>query len=418
MNKYLTAIGHFFRFGGGNALAIEKGTQSGVPSVSLIEDVQNVGIDGALQISTVWRAVEILSKLIATMPLMVYENKKGMRELARDSDLWMLLHESPNSRMTPMEFWVCMILNLLLRGNGYARIQRNARTGAAEALWPMPADQVEMQILDDGSEVYYYRVGSDVAALDASSVFHIKEMGNGIVGWSRLEYMRASLGESKNAQGTANKMFSERGRTAGVLMVDNVMAQEQRAAVKKNFEAMKTDTMARLYVLEANMKYQQLTLSPEDMQLLTTRQFTVQEFGRWFGVPSILLNQTEGTTTLGSSSGAIIEHFHKTTIHPMVNNIEHALRKRVMTSSQRARYTAEFNMDALLRASLKDRAEIYAKQVQNGIKNRNEVRQLENDPPFDGGEIYTVQSNLIPMNMLGKIMPNGGANGTQDVISQ
>lgn len=416
MNKYLTMIGGFFRFGG-RSLSVSAGTQNGQPSTVLIEDVPNTSIDGALQISAVWRAVEILSKLISTLPLMAYENVKGIRTLARDSSLWLLLHDSPNSRMTTVEFWTAILLNLLFRGNGYARIQRNTRTGEAEALWPMPADQVEMRVLDDGSEVYLYRIGNDVAVLASENVFHLKEMGNGIIGWSRLDYMRATIGESANAQRAANKLFANGGKPTGVLMVDNVLNKEQRDAIKKNFEEMATGTTSRLFVLEANMKYEQINLTPEDMQLLTTRQFTVQEIGRWFGVPSILLNQTEGTTTLGSSSADIIETFYKLTIRPMVINIEASIKKRILTSAQRARYTVEYSMDALLRASLKDRVEIAAKQVQNGIKNRNEVRQLENDAPFDGGEIYTAQSNLVPINMLGKVK-TGGSSGTQDAINQ
>jgi HK97 family phage portal protein len=415
MNKYLTMMGRLFRFGG-SSLAVTPGSQSGAPSSALIEDVPSVTIDGALQIAAVWRAVEILAKLVATMPFMVYEDLVGgMRKLARDTSLWYLLHTSPNSRMSPVEFWVAMLINLLLRGNAYARIQRNQRTGEAEALWPMPADQVELQILLDGTEIYAYRVGNDVAILAAENVLHIKEMGNGIVGLSRLDFMRSTLGENKNAQSAANKLFANGGKPTGVLMVDNVLNPEQRLAVQKNFAEMATGTTSRLYVLEANMKYQQINLSPEDMQLLTTRQFNVQEIGRWFGVPSILLNQTENTTTLGSSSADIIDSFHKLTIRPMVVNIEQAIAKRVLTSGQRARYTVEYNMDALLRASLKDRMEIYAKAVQNGIKNRNECRQLENDAPFNGGEIYTAQSNLLPISMLGQVKPTGGSSGTQDV---
>jgi len=404
MNKYLTYFTSIFRLGG-SALNIAKGTQAGMPSSSLIEDVPNTSIDGALQISTVWRAVEILTKLISTMPMMVYENKSnGMRVLARESSLWDLLHTSPNSRMTQCEFWGSMMMNLVLRGNAYARLDRNAK-GEVIAMWPMPADQVEYRILDDGSEVYLYTIDNDVAALSASNVLHVKEMGNGIVGLSRLAYMRATLGETINAQSAANKLFANGGKPTGILMVDGILNSEQRKALQNSFIEMTNGTTARLYVLEASMKFQQLNLTPEDMQLLTTRQFNVQEIGRWFGIPAILLNQTEGTTTLGSSSADIVDSFHKLTIRPIIVNIEQAVTKRVLTSRQRATSTIEYNMDALLRASLKDRTEIYAKQVQNGIKSRNEVRQLENDAPFDGGNIYTAQSNLVPVSMLGNIKP-------------
>jgi hypothetical protein len=53
--------------------------------------------------------------------------------------------------------------------------------------------------------------------------------------------------------------------------------------------------------------------------------------------------------------------------------------------------------------------EIYAKATQNGIKSRNECRQLENDPPYEGGDVFTAQSNLAPVDMLGKITTTTGS---------
>lgn len=415
MNKYITYFTGLFRFSG-NPLNVAKGTQSGLPSSTLIEDVTHTSVDSALQISAVWRGVEILSKLVSTMPIMVYENKTGgMRTIARESSLWYLLHTSPNSRMTPCEFWCAMMLNYILRGNAYARLDRDAK-GEVVAMWPMSADQVEFKILDDGTDVYLYKLDNDIAVLSAENVLHIKEMGNGLIGLSRLDHMKVTLGEVRNSQTAANKLFANGGKPTGMLMIDSVLKPEQRQALKESFAGMTSGSTARLFVLEANMKFQQLNLTPEDMQLLATRQFNIQEIGRWFGLPAIWLNQTEGTTTLGSSSGEVIDSAHKLTIRPIFVAIEQALAKRVLTTAQRMKFTVEYNMDALLRASLKDRTEIYAKQVQNGIKSRNEVRQLENDAPFDGGDVYTAQSNLVPVNMLGNVTPN--TTVATDAISQ
>jgi HK97 family phage portal protein len=108
-------------------------------------------------------------------------------------------------------------------------------------------------------------------------------------------------------------------------------------------------------------------------------------------------------TAWGTGIEQIIDGFYKFTLRPMLVRIEQSITKRVMTAGQRARMTVEFSLDALLRASLKDRMEIYAKAVQNGVKTRNECRQLENDPPIPGGDELTAQTNLAPLQMLGKI---------------
>ena len=171
-----------------------------------------------------------------------------------------------------------------------------------------------------------------------------------------------------------------------------------------------------IQVLPGDLKLRSINLTPQDIQLLTTRQFTVQEIGRWFGVPAILLNQTEGTTTLGSSAYEIIESFFKITIRPLIVNIEQAIAARVMTPQERQELDVEFNMDGLLRASLSERTEIYAKSVQNGLKSRNECRQLENEPPFEGGDTYTVQSNLLPIDKLGQDAGTGSEPPTMPIL--
>jgi HK97 family phage portal protein len=368
----------------------------------LVSDSANIGPDLALQISAVWACVSRRATTIASLPCFVYTNDGGQRTIDRTARLWTLLHESPNRRMTPYEFWMAMMLNHDLRGNAYARIARDPRTGEALSLWPMPADQVNVQALEDGSLVYLYQVGNDIAALSEDSVLHLKDLGNGTVGLPRLEYMRATTTEAKSAQWQANRVFGSSGKPTGTLMLDHVLKPEQRKALQERFAEMAAGNTGRLFLLEANMKYQQLSLSPEDQQLLESRRFNIEEICRWFDVPPVLLHHSN-VTTWGSGVEQIIDGFHKFTVRPMLVSIEQALRKRVMTPAQRSRMTVEFSLDALLRASLKDRMEIYSKAVQNGIKSRNECRQLENDPPYDGGDVFTAQSNLAPMDMLGKI---------------
>lgn len=391
----------------GFALGDRRGAQHAVPASALVADTSALSPDKALQIAAVWACVERISKTVATLPLFVYRDRNGARDLARGSNLWGVLHDSPNARMTPAEFWTAMVMNLLLRGNAYARIERDAR-GEAYALWPMAADQVELRILDDGSSVYLYRIENDVAVLAADNVLHVKEMGNGTIGLARMDYMRATTTESANAQAQASKLFSAGGKPTGVLMVDNVLTSAQRAAIQANFAEMQAGTTGRLFVLEANMTYSQLSLTPEDQQLLESRQFSVEEIARWFGVPSVLINQSN-VTAWGSGIDSLIEGFYKLTIRPLVVAIEQALTKRVLTPAQRATLSVEFSLEGLLRSNLKDRAEIYAKLVQNGLKTRNECRQLENDPPIPGGDELTAQTNLAPLDKLGATINQQGA---------
>ncbi|MBK8745608.1 phage portal protein [Propionivibrio sp.] len=413
MNRFLTSFLGWFGWGG--ALGQHSGQQSGAPSSALIEGSSNIGPDGAMQLSTVWSCVWLLANTIATLPFFVYTQKDGMRKLARDTMLWGILHNSPNSRMTPVEFWVAMLLNLFLRGNAYARIERR-KNGEAIALWPMAADQVQMHVLDDGSIAYEYYIGGNVAVLSEDSVLHIKEIGNGNIGFARLDYMRATTTEAANAQKEASKLFANGGKPTGILMIDRVLKDDQRKAIKANFADLAEGDTSRIKLLEADMKYQQINLTPQDQQLLDTRKFTVEEICRWFSVPPVMVGHSN-VTAWGSGVEQIIEGFFKSTIRPALVRIEQAVTKRVLTPAQRVTLTVEISFDALLRANLKDRMEIYAKGVQNGLKTRNECRQLENDPPIKGGDELTAQTNLAPLRMLGQIQGGGNA-GTSNTVAQ
>ena len=148
--------------------------------------------------------------------------------------LYRVLHDSPNRRQTTQEFWEQMLLNFFLRGNAYAEIKRNPN-GDVIALWPLSADQIEVRKLDDGSIVYLYYINNDTLIFLEADIFHIRGPGNGIVGMSPLDYMRASVGLAITAQNHTTKTYRKNARRPGILMSNGVLTTEQRAKLKENF---------------------------------------------------------------------------------------------------------------------------------------------------------------------------------------
>jgi HK97 family phage portal protein len=402
-------------FGRGGAIGEQKGVQNTEPSTSLIVGTSVAGVDGALQIAAVWACCELRANTIGSLPCFVYKTRAdGEKTLARGDRLYEILHDSPNSRMTSFEFFRALILNLDLTGNAYARIDRDNK-GEAVALWPMPSSQVEMQVLDDGSSVYLYSFGNDVVALAAENVLHIKGLGNGTTGLDKLSFMRSTTDEATKAQSHAAKIFGSSGKPTGTLSIDKVLNPEQRKALMANFAGMAEGNASRLYLLEASMKYAQLSINPVDLQLLETRQFTISEIARWYGVPEVLIGHSGGTTAWGSGIAELKDGFFTIHLRPLLVSIEQAIRKCVMTPRQRATMKVEFNFDAMLRGNMTQRADVYSKLLQNGVMQRSEARQLEGLPYIKGSEGLTVQSNLLPLEKIGTQVASGG---TGSVIAQ
>lgn len=391
-------------FGNVGATGQQDGIQYTEPLTKIYETTPDYGIDGALQVSAVWAAVELLADNIASLPIFVYEREAGAdghKQLARGTPLWNLLHDSPNNRHTPMEFWQYLVLNYLLRGNGYARLIRNT-AGEVIAMIPMSADQVEVEVLDDQSIVYKYYYEGKVALYSPDSILHWRDKGNGVVGMSRLDYMRSTVNVAVNAQNHTANVFRKSAKRPGVFMLDKLLTEEQRAAIRKNYKGLVEGNDDDLLVLEAGAKFEPLSMTPADVQLLETRKYSVEDIARWFGIPGAMINDTEKTTTWGTGINELIQGFYKFRLRPMLESLEQALEKRVLTAAQRRRYTVEFSLDAILRGSLKDRLEVGSTAVQNGLMTRNEWRQLENLPPVEGADILTAQVNLAPIGMLGQ----------------
>ena len=83
------------------------------------------------------------------------------------------------------------------------------------------------------------------------------------------------------------------------------------------------------------------------------------------------------------------------TLRPLLVNIEQEIARCLLGGDEDL--FAEFSVEGLLRADSAGRAAYYTSALQNGWMSRNDVRRLENMPPIEGGDIYTVQLNLTPL---------------------
>lgn len=360
--------------------------------------------DIALQISTVYACARLLAGTVSSLPLMVFkEDSRGNRKIDRGSRLWTILHDQPNAVMTASDFWQAMILQWALRGNAYAQIMRDS-VGDVISLWPLSSDQ--MTVFSDkqtGRLVYQYVRDSETYDLTPDQVLHIKDIGTGILGFSKLEFMGSSVQEAMATQKYTMQNAQNFGRPSGILTVDHVLDRKkgQADAVGRALGSFKSES-GKLIVLEADMKFQQVALTPEQSQLLESRKYGVEEICRWFGVPPVLIGAS-GATTWGSGIAEIVSGFHKFTLNPLLKSIEQALESRILRAEERGSVVIEFNLDAFFRGDLQSRYAAYATAVQNGFKTRNEVRALENDPPLEGGDTPTAQTNLAPLDKLGEV---------------
>ena len=92
--------------------------------------------------------------------------------------------------------------------------------------------------------------------------------------------------------------------------------------------------------------------------------------------------------------------FVKYTLDPWVIRWEQSIMRSLLTPEEKKTYYAKFNLDGLLRGDYQSRMNGYAIGRQNGWMSANDIRELENldrIPTEEGGDLYLINGNMLPM---------------------
>lgn len=368
--------------------------------------LHSVSPNTILSLSAVWGCVRLIAETISTLPFNVYEKlPDGSRRFAPEYWLYDLLHNSPNADMTAQTFWECYVASMLLRGNAYAEKQFiGSRVVAIDFLLP---DRIAYTCIKGVYQFWYNDPWSGRRQIPEENMWHTLGFTvDGRLGLSVIRYGARVFGSAMQTKAAADNTFNQGLLpTIGFKMAHTVKS-EQREEFRKNFQKDVAGALkaGQPVLLEGGMEAFDLGINPVDAQLLESRAWDVEEICRWFKVPPVMVGHNEKSSSWPSSTEAQGMLFATYTLRSWLGRIEQSA-KRSLFGADRLRYFGEFAIEGLLRADSAGRALFYASALQNGWMNRETVAGLENLPIPDGGKIYTVQSNLIPLDQLGQSNP-------------
>jgi HK97 family phage portal protein len=364
---------------------------------------ERVSVEMAMQLDVVWACVRRIAETIATLPLHFYTpGRDGVGRIDRTHPLYYILHDSPNADMTAVNFWEAMVGCYLLWGNSYA-LKSTGYLDRITALTPLRPDRVQTLRDQFGVITYRYTAFGQSETFTEDEIFHIKGFSlDGLTGLSPVAQARQTLGTTRAAQRASASMFRNGMRPSGVLVAPKYLNASQREETKPLIEKFSGAANTGLVpLLEGGWDFKQLSLPPEDAQLLQTQVLHVEQVCRWFDVPPILVGHS-AQTTWGSGIEQIMLGWLTLGLRSHLERIEQAIKASLLSPQDRiAGSYAEFNVDALLRGDSKSRAEMMATLALNGLRTRNELRSLDNFPPHPHGDDLTVNAALLPIGDLG-----------------
>ena len=363
---------------------------------------KHVTVDKALQLSTVWACVRLLSESVSTLPLKLYRRlPDGSREPAKDHPLFRLLCRTPNAEMTPQRFMLMVVASICLRGNAF--VEKKMVGARVVALVPLLPQCMRVKREDSGRLKYTYTENGVERVIPEKNLMHIRGFGlDGVCGMLPVTMGRDIFGSAMSAEEAAAKVFAQGMQASGILSGDTVLTPKQREDLRTSLAAfMGSQNAGKIMVAEAGLKYQGITMNPEAAQMLESRSFNVEEMCRWFRVPPFMVGHMDKQSSWASSVEAQNLHFLTNSLRPLLVNIEQEITRCLIGEADAEEFFAEFAVEGLLRADSAGRAAWYNTALQNGWMSRNEVRRLENLPPIAGGDVFTVQSALVPLEQLG-----------------
>lgn len=387
----------FFGFGGGT----EK---------------RRVNYKESLKLSAVYNAVDQISASLGIIPFQVYKRIPTGRERVTDHPVDVLLSDSPDGPdgfLTAYIFKKMTQMSVLLRGNALWVIHYE-NNGDMRLEWVSWDDVTDIRKTKDENGrtvlVYITKAGNFLA----SEVLHFKGFTlNGIVGISAITYGAMQMGVALEIQDFTYTNFEHKGVQRGVISSDKVLGgsigpkyevdengqpkkdTNGRSVVKNNNEAkrrivtgfraaLNEKDPTRVVVLDEGMKFQPISVTPQEAQLIESARFGIEDIARWFNIAPHKIKSLQQSTNNNIEQQSL--DYLSDTMQPWVVNFEQECKKKLISAAERKTHYVSGNMNVLLRSDMKSRAEYYSKLVNAGIMAPNEAREKEEMNGKPGGD--------------------------------
>ena len=385
-------------------------TQTGTMSAS----GQVVTVDKALQLSTVYSCVRVLSETIAALPLCIYRrDADGGKRKAEAHPLYRLLQLQPNPLQTAYRFRQQQVAHLDLRGNAYTRISVGPN-GVVDGLWMLEPDRIRVR--SEGRRLWYEYTpttgGREIILPD--EILHPRGLSyDGIVGLSPISAQRETLGKALAAVDYGARFFQNDARPGLTASIKGSFKDEaaREAAQKSLREAFTGARRFRAAIFEQGLEFKQIGLTNTDAQFLELLGFSRTEICAIFRVPPHKVGDLSRATFSNIEHQAL--EFVGDSIVPRCKAIEQEINAHPMLLGGDGvgedGFYCEFDLTQLLVGDLLSRYRALWIGRQGGWLSANDVRAMLGMNPIEDGDRYLQPQNMVPVDRVDDVLDDNKA---------
>lgn len=297
----------------------------------------------SLRISAAWRAVNIISGSIGTLPWIVTETRGSESKRAVSHPLVEFLNDAPNPYMTGPVLMQTLVADVLLSGNCYAEIVRG-QDGRAIGMWPLRPNRVEPEYDDQGYVIYRVSAESgDQVFLASEDMFTVPGLAHdGLRGYSILSVARRNLTTAVKLDHYTGDYFNSAFMPSGVVTLPSGVrvTSETVENIRERFRRRAgPDGVHAPFIAGDGMDYKPLSHTASEAQMVDARQFSVRELARWFGVPPYLL-YAEGDAPRANVETQSRE-FRRFSLDPLITKFEREVNRKLVLAPRLYRATID-----------------------------------------------------------------------------
>lgn len=342
-------------------------------------------------LSVVLACVAGISTGIASLPAYVYRSRPdgGGRDEDGAHPLARMIRRGPNPWQTWPDLIEWTVASALLRGNAVLEGVWD-RAGRLQELRPVPWDYVTVLLLPSGKLAYdveqFVAMDGRTAGrrrLLAEDVIHLKDRSDdGMVGRSRLSRAAATIGAALSVQTFSSSMFENGVHPSGVIQAEGLIGPEALKNLRERFTKAFSGphNAARALVLDQNLKWTSISVSPEDAELLASRRFSTEELARIFQVPPPLVGIWDHSSFTNAETAG--RWFAQHTLAPWIRKIEATFSRALLPADREL----VIDLSGFLRGDPESRWRSYDVALKHGVLTRNEVRGEEGWNPTPDGD--------------------------------
>lgn len=349
----------------------------------------------ALTNSVIYRGVSILTDSVASIPLSIYrKDKKGFWKADEKNTLYNVLTRNANNRQTIYELLEGLVFQLIMYGNSYILIKRNASSDVKELVLLYPHSVYHDVIANTYNVTDTYNGVSGL--FNSNQIIHLRHKSlENIVGKSVVDYCGKTLGLASACDSESLSTLSNGNKMKGIISSESSVigfgdAQDsQLIDIQTNIQN-EIDSGKDIMTLPSGVKFQSMSLSAKDSLLLDNKQYSLSDLARFMGVSLSKLGISLGSNYQAAQQDQL--NFYIDTLNPILKKIENAFNSKLIPDSVSSRYKIEFDRTTL--PYFNDIMKNYKSMLELGILSVNDVRRTFNQAEVDGGNEILVSTNL------------------------